>query len=209
MARSSITSPSATPRTGPPTSRAECSLRGRFAGVLSDLPDRALRFGRVLVVALFVGVAAACADDARSFPEGASAEQLTVVSECGYFQIASADGSLRLQLRWAIDFPPDFERIAAQPVIELPDDRWSARLQAGTNLIPTCSDVIDPSDPQPEVHHDVPVVSGNVVLTEIPRRLEDRATAELTDLEFRDPDGLIRSFGDVTISTDRFGFFSG
>ena len=147
--------------------------------------------------------------ESAAFPEEISANQLSVAIECGYFQVASEDGSLHLELRWTGGYPAEPAAQMTERAFELPAARWKVTLSAGRNLVPTCSDVVDPSAPQRQVDYEIPVVGGRVVLVELPDKIEGPATAELTELVIQLPDGTTKSIGSLTISTNRLGFFPG
>ena len=144
-----------------------------------------------------------------AFPDEISTNQVSIAIEFGYFQVASEDGTLHLQLRWTGGYPAEPASQMTERDFELPAERWKVTLRAGRNLVPTCSDIVDPSAPQRQVDHEIPVVGGRVVLVELPDKIEGPATAELTELVIQLPDGTIESIGSLTISTNRLGFFPG
>ncbi len=110
-------------------------------------------------------------------------------------QTTSADGTLHFALSWTGGFPAEPAVQMTEREFELPAARWGVTLSAGSNLVPTCSDVIDPSAPTLRVNFDTPVVGGHVVLVELPDEIQGPAVAEMTDLVIERPDGTTESIG--------------
>ena len=145
----------------------------------------------------------------ESFPQRIAATDLTVTAQCGYFQAASEDGRVHLDLRWTGGYPAEPAAQMKPRMFELPAERWKATVSVGRNLIPTCTDISDEFSPKAAVDFTVPVVGGHVDLVELPDLIEGPAEAILSDIVIERPDGTLESIGSLRILNDRFALFPG
>lgn len=133
---------------------------------------------------------------------------LTEMWGCGYgFHASNPEQTVALRFTAATSAPP------SSRTAELPDPAWEAEVVTGTDLYANwCDDVIEPDEPTPVIDGTFPVVGGTIAVTAPTPNVgcgDAEATAVITGLEVRAPDGATLGLGDLTVTNPSWGCFAG
>jgi len=139
---------------------------------------------------------------------GQGAPDLAEQYACGFgFYAGNADQTVGLIITYA-----DFEGAQSGNVpktSQLTDEVWQAELQFGKDLFANwCDDVLEPGEPTPEVT-ETWRVSGKIEIVELPSSGQGAATALLSGMAARGPDGETLPLDDVEIVNEFWGTFAG
>ncbi len=182
----------------------------------------------LLVLAALATLLAGCSDDTNvdagsvptttapaptttTAPAPALGETLTEDWGCGYgFAAGNPDQTVGLVIQLQPRMQVDQGRLPAQT--DLGDGPWDAVVRQGEHLFANwCDDVIDTSEPQPEVTAELPVVEGTMEVTtgRLHQECPSVVVAQLTGVVAEGEDGQRVELGDLDVRNDSWGCFAG